>query len=360
MSTAFNHFLGNNSTAGTIFKSYDHASKLYVNNNYARAPKLGFLYFVSFNINAGVVKDQGWLTNGQRDVGLLVKKIDMPKFKIATETVNQYNRKVNVQTKIVYEPVTIELHDDNSEISNGLWKNYYKYYYQDSNWGDVASGTKAYQNTKYGNVDYGYGLSNYQDKNFFDSISIYVLHQHKFTEMTLANPLISSWDHDSLDQSDGKNILRNKMSVVYEDVIYRQGAVIKGSSPGSFGARYYDNVTSPLVVGGNSRNSIPGANGQIPSDISVFGANAPYPLYNIPIAATPPQPGPGMSMIDKAYSQQGNNGGLSIGLFMGHLTISGALPLGPLNLGFSLTSGKNGFKGTQTINAGPVTLAKRI
>jgi len=148
--------------------------------------------------------------------------------------------------------------------------------------------------------------------------------------------------------------------VVYEDVIYRQGEVVAGSSPGSFGARYYDNVTSPLVVGSCLRNSFRGPNGQIPSDVSVFGANAPYPLYNIPVAATPTEPGPGLSMIDKAYTQQGNNGGLSIGLFMGHLTVSGALPLGPLNLGFSLTSGKNGFKGTQTINAGPVTLAKRI
>jgi len=358
MSTSFNHFLGNNGE-GTIFKSYSHASKLYVANNYARAPKLGFLYFVQFNINANVVGDQGWLANGQRDVGLLVKKIDMPKFKIATETVNQYNRKVNVQTKLTYEPVSIEFHDDNSDITNGLWKNYYKYYFVDSNYGDIPQGNLAYQNSKYGTTDYAYGLGNYQNTNFFDSIQIYVLHQHKFTEMTLANPLVSAWDHDKLDQSNGNNILANKMTVVYEDVIYRQGDVVKGSSPGNFAANYYDNVASPLSVGGNRKNSIPAPNGQLPNDAAVFGKEPPYPQYKKPLVGYVQNWGGDPNLAEKAYAQQPSSG-LSIGLFMGHLQISGTQQLGPLNLGFNVSSGRGGLHGVQTINAGPVTLAKKI
>ena len=358
MSTSFNHFLSNNGQ-GTIFKSYNHASKLYVANNYARAPKLGFLYFVQFNINANVVGDQGWLTNGIRDVGLLVKRIDLPKFKIATETVNQYNRKVNVQTKLTYEPVNIEFHDDNSDITNGLWKNYYKYYFVDSNYGDITQGNRAYQDSKYGLTDYAYGLGNYQNTPFFESIQIFVLHQQKFTSMTLANPLITAWDHDKLDQSGGNNILANKMTVAYEDVIYRQGEVVKGGDPEGFTARYYDNVASPLSVGGNKLNSMPAPNGKIPNDTAIFGKKAPYPQYTPPLTGVVGNWGPGLSLVDKAHAQQPSSG-LSIGLFMGKLQISGTQQVGPLNLGFNVSSGKGGLKGVSTINAGPVTLAKKI
>ena len=357
MSTAFNHFVSNTGQ-GTIFKSYSHASKLYVDNNYARAPKLGFMYFVQFNINAGVVRDQAWLTNGQRDVGLLVKKIDLPKFKITAETVNQYNRKVNVQTKIIYEPVSMEFHDDNSEISNGLWKNYYKYYYQDSNYGDNMNQV-AYQNNKFGLTDYAYGLSNYQDTNFFDSISIFVLHQQKFTEMTLSNPLITSWEHDKLDQSQGNNILANKMSVAYEDVIYRQGKIVKDQTPTGFGIRYYDTVASPLSVGGNKLNSVASAQGTLPNETQVFNNIGTYPQYSSPLVGYVQQPGPGTSLLDKARVQQGGSS-LSIGFFQGHLQISGGIQLGPVRLGFDVFSGRGGLHGSKSITAGPIRLVNKI
>jgi len=359
MSTAFNNFVSNNGQ-GTIFKSFNHASRLYVADNYARAPKLGFLYFVSFSINPNVVGDQGWANSAQKDVGLLVKKIDMPKFKIATETVNQYNRKVNVQTKITYEPVSIEFHDDNSDITNGLWKNYYKYYYVDSNYGDISNGNAAYQNSKYSTTDYAYGLKNYQNTNFFDHISIFVLHQHKFTEMTLSNPLVSSWEHDKLDQSNGNNILANKMTVVYEDVIYRQGEIVKGSNPENFAARYYDTDASPLSIGGNIQNSKLAALGTLPNETSIRGNIPTYPQYTKPLGSYAYNWGPNPSFVDKAYAQQGGSG-LSIGLFMGHLQIAGGLQVAPgVNLGFNVASGRGGLKGSQTISAGPITLAKKI
>jgi hypothetical protein len=360
MSTSFNHFVSNNGQ-GTIFKSFNHASKLYVANNYARAPKLGFLYYVYFNINDNVVGDQGWANSAQKDVGLLVKKIDMPKFKIATETVNQYNRKVNVQSKLTYEPVSIEFHDDNSDITNGLWKNYYKYYFVDSNYN---SGNRAYwQNSKYSTTDYAYGLGNYQNEPFFDTIEIFVLHQQKFTQMILVNPLVTAWDHDKLDQSNGNNILTNKMTVAYENVVYLEGEIEKNNgtvtNPPLFALRYYDNVASPLSVGGNILNSTPAANGKLPNDAAVFGKKPPYPQYKKPLVGYVQNWGGDPNLAEKAYAQQPSSG-LSIGLFMGHLQISGTQQLGPLKLGFNVSSGRGGLKGVSTINAGPVTLAKKI
>lgn len=292
MGTAFNNFLSNRAGGAskfTNFKSYTHATKLYVDNNFARAPKLGFLYFVSFNINSAAIKN--WPNDGQRDVGLLVKKADQPKFKIATETINQYNRKTNVQTKITYEPISIEFHDDNSEITNNLWINYFKYYYEDSNY---RQGMMAYGDTKYGSTYYRYGLDNNQDEPFFESVDIFVLHQHKFTQITIENPLITAWDHDSLSQSEGTKVLQNKMTLAYENVYYKTGEIVPGSSPDGFAAKYYDNVASPLQAG--KRNP----DGTQVSINDVFGK--PQPASNI--SPIPTKSGPSLSQLDKVKAQQ--------------------------------------------------------
>ena len=123
MSNAFTNFLGG--VVNGIFgdspnlKDYQHADRVYVKNNYARTPKLGFLYFVVFNINRQAVKDATWLKN-QTEVGILVKKIDLPKFDVTTEIVNQYNRKTVVQTSLKYQPISVDFHDDNSDITHNF------------------------------------------------------------------------------------------------------------------------------------------------------------------------------------------------------------------------------------------------
>ena len=129
MSNAFTNFLSG-SGSGIIMKDFQHASRLYVDSTYARAPKVGFLYFTKFNLNSDADQDPNWTSNDRTDVGLLAKKVDLPKFTIANETMNQYNRKTVVQTKLTYNPISIELHDDNSDITQKLWVNYYKSYYK--------------------------------------------------------------------------------------------------------------------------------------------------------------------------------------------------------------------------------------
>jgi hypothetical protein len=136
MSNAFTSFLGGVANGlfgkGPILKDYQHADRLYVKNTYARAPKFGFLYFVSFNINPKVINTlTGQWKNKQlyQEVGLLVKRIDLPKFSVTQETINQYNRKTNVQTTIKYNPISLDFHDDNSDITRDLWKYYFQYYF---------------------------------------------------------------------------------------------------------------------------------------------------------------------------------------------------------------------------------------
>ena len=56
MSTPFTNFLsGSSANSNRTYKSYAHATGLYVNGNrMPRLPKFGFLYFVQFRLNNDV------------------------------------------------------------------------------------------------------------------------------------------------------------------------------------------------------------------------------------------------------------------------------------------------------------------
>jgi hypothetical protein len=273
MSNVFTNFLGGVGKGlldtGANMKDYQHADRLYVRESYARAPKLGFLYFVSFNINTDAIKNDRtkWGSSYYKNIGMLVKKIDLPKFTVETETLNQYNRKTVIQKSIKYNPISIDLHDDNSEITSDLWKNYFRYYYADS----TKIGAVEFTDTKFGDTSYAYGLNNNQKEPFFKSIDIYVLHQHKFTQYTLVNPIVTEWTPDTLDQADGAKILANKMGIAYETVIYNNGTIRKGTEVDKFRA-YYDITPSPLSIGGKGSNTLFGPGGMIDGAASVFGS----------------------------------------------------------------------------------------
>lgn len=243
-----------------IMRDYQHASRLYVDSIYARAPKFGFLYFVQINLNEDAIIDKQWSNqNKSKEVGLLAKKADLPKFQLATETLNQYNRKTVVNTKLTYQPITIELHDDNSNITHNLWLNYYKHYFADSNYGDgglTASGAKtspdAFQDTKYGTIDYTYGRYSREVKGeFIKSIDLFVFHKKEFTKYTLVNPKITEWAHDSVSQAEGGRVLQNRFTVNYESVIYNNGVIVPGQNPESWIPVYYDLTPSPYGIAGN-------------------------------------------------------------------------------------------------------------
>jgi hypothetical protein len=290
MSNIFNAFLGGvfGSAQGDM-RDYAHANRLYVQNNYARAPKHGFLYFVHFNINKLALQKTSWAQNGPTDVGLLVKKVDQPKFSISNETINQYNRKTVVQTQIKYNPINIDFHDDNSDITRDLWQNYYQYYFRDSFYNPTKSASgnasgSAYSNrSKYGRTDYAYGLNNFQIDPFFQSIDIYVLHQKKFSQFTLVNPLVTEWSHDTLDQEQGNKVLSNKMTVAYEAVYYNQGKIKKGAGSSQFTAVYYDNSPSPLSISGKGSSSLFGPGGIIAGASDIFGENGSLANANSPL-----------------------------------------------------------------------------
>jgi len=311
MSTTLNNNQGiaaNNSPTGETvqLRSYQHASRLFgVDEDLARMPKLGFLYYVKFNVNRQAVYGNNHVDKNKLEVGLLCKKIDLPKFELTTETINQYNRKTLVQTQIKYNPINIDFHDDNSEITTSLWTDYYQYYYTDSNQTNAAFG-----DTKFGNQDYLYGLDAYQTAPFFNSIDVYVLHQKNYTKITLVNPKITSWKHDQLDADQDTKIMTNSMTVMYESVKYAKGQIKAGESDSEFTTLFYDNTPSPISNAGNNANSQKDASGKIPGEQALTGKPPPGATVFTKNAPAGRLPGIDPMQLAKYNLQQQNLGGV--------------------------------------------------
>jgi len=273
--SALSNFLGQVFSAPYRVKGPGHAERLYVDDYYRLTPKIGFMYYVVFNINRNSNPlIQNFVAANGREVGMLVKTVELPKFKMQTETLNQYNRKTIVQSKIDYQPVNFTFHDDHNNTTVSLWEAYYRYYFADSKEDTRPDENKPtkYANNKYKETkniteSFNYGMNNGQKDSFFDSIVLYQLARQQFTAFRLVNPMITDWSHDQLDQSTSK-LLENKMTVAYESVQYATGQ-IKKDNPAGFASIHYDQRPSPLSVNGN--NTIFGQGGIFDSAAGILG-----------------------------------------------------------------------------------------
>jgi hypothetical protein len=335
MSKFFKNFLSNVGGGLTNPKGnlgdFRHASKLFVDSNYRLAPKQKFLYHVVFNIHPVVKSRMPFIGNNITALNMLVKSVDLPKYKIATDLAFQYNRKKQVHTKIEYEPVTLILYDDNLGVSTNMWASYYGYYFADSSHGGSAgsmpnvgssggitpfaglSGLKnlwdnvkkipgtlvsgigglfkkgtnvtgrgggsdpatpvAYQSNAVDPTNLGkfrFGLDNGSSVPFFTSVQIFQLSRKSYQCFTLVNPKIVSFQHDNLQYAEGAATTQNTMSLVYEGVIYGVGAVKQGI-PTGFGTEYYDKVSSPLSLLGGGTKSLFGQGGVLGGVGSILG-----------------------------------------------------------------------------------------
>ena len=301
MSGFFQNLLKDSSAAffgNEWLRDYTHASKTFRSNSYGYAPKYKFLFHVYFDINTSLIDaTNNWPAD--KNFGLTVKTIDLPKYTFDLATLNQYNRKRIVQTKIKYDPVTITFHDDNSNLIRKLWYTYYTYYYKDATQtGDLVLTTQGnnnrpapfgtnsaqtdlnkrtiYDNSIAGNDDWGYigetgsgamtpigdglGISKAP---FFRAINIYGFNQHNFALYRLINPVIESFGHDTYSYSE-TGVMENKMGIQYETVKYYEGA-LNGKNPETivqeFGAvDHYDKTVSPIARPG-SQSTILGPGG---------------------------------------------------------------------------------------------------
>jgi hypothetical protein len=275
-------------------RDYTHASKTFRPNAYQYAPKFKFLFHVYFEINPSA-----YAVGLPQDVnfGLAVKSVKLPSYNFDTHTMNQYNRKRIVQTKIKYDPIDINFHDDNGNSIRNMWYNYYTYYYKDASKPVVSisgrqaqtSGTSPnnsnynkrniYSQSITGDTDWGYvgetsdTVASYTEVGtgqtkipFFKNITVFGFNQHNYVAYTLVNPIITRFAHDTYTYSEGNGVMENTMTLDYETVKYFQGA-IDGKEPSNIVAgfglnNHYDRVVSPIARPG-SQSSILGQGGLV-------------------------------------------------------------------------------------------------
>jgi len=246
-------------------KDYQHASRLYIDNNFKLMPKQKFLFHVVFNTDETLFMD-GFNANERHQLNMLVKACDLPKYNMSMEEKIQYNKKMYTATRIAYDPVNITFHDDHADTVNAFWKKYYEYNIADS---VGMNNDLTISNTKDDYYDFGdarattkFGLDTPKKskKPYLKGIEIFVLHKQRFTSMTLVNPVIGSFSHDDLDQADGAGVMNNTMQILYETVIYKAGIVNRNNVPG-FATINYDRSPSPLSILGGGTNSIFGPGG---------------------------------------------------------------------------------------------------
>jgi len=277
--------LGNQSLqppGATSLKDWAHASRTFLSNGYQLVPRYKFLFHVYFNLNTSEIPQlaAAYGSGNINSIGLMVKTIELPKFKIDTQVLNQYNRKRVTQSKIHYEPARIVFHDDQGDLIRRLWYNYFSYYYKDPSepYNNVSAtsgsiGTLATVSNGFNyntsdiyspsllTTDWGYigesptdGTSISTNSNgkpaFFRDITIYGLSQKKYSAWTLINPMISTWDSDSYDYGEGGSTLSNTVTIEYETVKFYSGA-IGGEHPSATASGFsdpphYDTYPSPI------------------------------------------------------------------------------------------------------------------
>lgn len=224
----------------------NHASKIFVANNFGLSPKYGWLFHVAFDLNPEIAR----IPNDDiLKMGFVVKSASLPKFTVETKTFNAYNRVDIVQNKIKYDTVTIKFHDDNLDLVRNFWYDYYSYYYRDSDWNEsiYAAPTKysERQQQTWGYTPRQTPASSPATQQFLSAIRIYSLHNKKFTEYTLINPTITQFQHGEHAQGGEAGTLENSMTVQFQAVKYQYGQVSEDTVTG-FASLLYDNRTSPM------------------------------------------------------------------------------------------------------------------
>lgn len=238
-------------TRGTeILRSYQHASRIFVDGNYRLSPKYGFLFYVEFDFNPLITNVSN---TAAQELGMIVKSVTLPKFTVDTKVHNAYNRKNIVQNKIQYDPVSMVFHDDQADNVRNFWYDYYSFFYRDSDYADSTYGViNKYQERPSFSWGYtprpigSYNSANaYQNYQYIQAIRIYSLYQKNFSEYELVNPTITQFRHGEHANGDN-NLMQHEMVVQFETVKYQTGYTTE-NTVGGYIDLHYDTTTSPIA-----------------------------------------------------------------------------------------------------------------
>lgn len=262
---------------------------------YRNHPRFPFEYYINFNLN-DVGSARSFISNffiptTFSQIAPLVKSVDMPSMKIDTVPMNQYNRKRLSQTKIAYDPVKIVFHDVADGKTLKFWEMYYRYYFGDGTEPGKNSAKQSQQKNKTYSVEdlvknitpklnpaianlpasvknlfqsnapsganlptntngqksqlenivadaldnhhFGFNLPVVQNvRSLIQTIDIYQVHAGRFNQVTLVNPRIAAFTHDTLNYSTSDKTLELTFSIEYEYAYYTiQNMKLEGGEP---------------------------------------------------------------------------------------------------------------------------------
>ena len=267
MGSFLNNFLSQ-LLPNTSFKDYQHAARLYIDDNFALAPKSTFMYHVVFELNPKH-KATNFLNTSQIELGMLVKNVQLPKYDFGVEERNMYNKKTYFNTRITYQPINMTFHDDMKDVVTAFWSMYYQYYIADGRYPEAAFDRPSrYSRT---GESHRWGMDTEVGGNLIKTIKIYQLYKGNYIEWALMEPKITNFSHADLDQSATGSVAEQTMTVAYNGVLINQGKVSRNSDkPEGLTSLHYDRSPSPLSIIGGGTDSIFGPGGLIPGGISVF------------------------------------------------------------------------------------------
>lgn len=257
-------------------KNSRHATNTFGLDNHAlynSYPRFPFEYYIRINLNSvGTAYSyvNSFFTNPVwEQVQPLVKTVELPSIKIDTDSKNQYNRKRISQTKINFEPVKMVFHDVADGKTLKLWEMYYRYYFADGNEpgmniareqnfadtmelqrgigagvarpSDITQATITTQNIRRSNTNnsgnkrdlqnivsntldnhlFGYNLPKVANiRNLISSIDIFQVHAGRFNQVTLVNPRIATFNHDTLNYAETTKTMEVSFVFEYEYAFY--------------------------------------------------------------------------------------------------------------------------------------------
>ena len=240
--------LSNNSAGANLTqRDAGHAAKTFTSEpGYTKAPYSGFLFHVNVFFN-----DVAPSNIDKKTISLLIKASDLPEVQFETETLNQYNRKRIVNKRVIYQPIKLTFHDDVANNVRNMWIAYNQHYNADS--AHIENAAWKYDNVyRSERFNKAYGLDVNATSPFLDKIEIHSMGDHKYSKMTLVNPVINSAAFDDHDYKDGAKIMETTFTVEYENIIYSTGGTDQIPNFGRNNPEHYDQNISPL--GGNTRN----------------------------------------------------------------------------------------------------------
>lgn len=233
-------------TVPDFLRDYQHASKIFVGQDFELVPKSGYLFHVFFDININLSSSFMKTSQALTDLGLMVKNTDLPRYNIENKLYNAYNRPNLIQTKIKYDNLTINFHDDSMNTVRNFWYDYFNYYYRDTD----KSEQGYYLPYKY-NADplgsFGFTRRSESLENYLRAIRIYSLSRNSYSMYVLINPIIVNFKHGEHDYfNTASSNMTNSMTVAYENVLYSEGEVSDNDISGYATLGRYDTRPSPL------------------------------------------------------------------------------------------------------------------